>query len=77
MLFYQISAIFTADIQYISRIKKRESLPYCLDVLPAGNTSHGSFLVFGSAMHCQKLRGDLMESNLGPETALMMEFTDK
>lgn len=29
--------------------------PYSLNVLPAGDTSHGSFLVFGSAMHRQQL----------------------
>lgn len=34
------------------------SSPYCLNVLPAGDTCHGSFLVFGSAVYRQQLRRD-------------------
>lgn len=31
------------------------SSPYGLDVLPASDTRHCSFLVLGSAVHCQQL----------------------
>lgn len=33
-------------------------LPHGLDVLPAGDASHGSFLLFGSAVHRQELSRD-------------------
>lgn len=33
-------------------------LPHCLDVLPAGDASHGSFLLLGSAVHRQQLGRD-------------------
>ena len=54
------------------------SSPYGLDVLPASDTSHCSFLVFGSAMHSQQL-GDRWRINkatfLNP--FLIAKFTDK
>lgn len=51
------------------------SSPYCLDVLPAGDTCHGSFLVFGSAVYRQQLRRDGTKPNsrssvVFPKTAL-------
>lgn len=37
---------------------QRGGSPYCLNVLPASDTRHGPFLLFGSAVYCQKLKED-------------------
>lgn len=56
-----ICVMFLSNTQFIEdaiSLAVQLFLPHCLDVLPAGDASHGSFLLFGSAVHRQQLGPD-------------------
>lgn len=48
----------TQEIQFNLWLEVEFFLPHCLDMLPAGDASHGSFLLLGSAVHRQQLGRD-------------------
>lgn len=48
-------------------------LPYSFDVLPAGNASQSSLLIFGSAMDCEELYKKAEDTNC---QELVQEYTN-